>query len=116
MFDDQIGDPLPLQEPGEEGDLLKRFLEESGVDEGLSAIERLENPEASSQLIDEETTVPDRIDLRSESSLPRVSPLPAFPGSTSSEGSNSTGNDQIDREITDPEEMFDASRKALLEQ
>jgi len=106
LIDGDIEDSLPVPESTQDADLLQRFLEESELGEPPQT--EANEPAPMVQ--------PEQIDLRTEPSDVESSPMPPLPRVYEKLGPNTQGGERIREGITDPEEMFDASRKALLEQ
>ncbi|MCB9783960.1 MAG: hypothetical protein H6751_13425 [Candidatus Omnitrophica bacterium] len=111
--------PPSLPDSGQEADLLKRFLDETGSGEvvpkmedstengGQSAIER--NSIEGSQTPGEQ--------IRNQRGADGGSLLPPLPNARPNSSSDDrTGTNRIKEGITDPEKIFEESRRALLEQ
>ncbi len=113
LMDGQPEQALPLLESGENGDLLKRFLEANEIDEDRAIDIQTETTDTE---VEERNGGPDQIDLRAGSTQLNGSAPSSLWDSTTPSDVNPSGNIRIEEGLTDPEEMFDASRKALLEQ
>lgn len=114
LLDGSEGLPNLSPEASEEGDRLRQFIEESMNPEAPASPSSPAPTQPGPEGIPPVEATPDRVDLRLQDEVRSAAPaLP--PGTSPPPADVETVNEGIERGLTDPEEMFDASRRALLE-
>ena len=116
LLHSEFDSPIPLPTPSQEGDRLRQFIQESQKENSESSGGEIENGSSSNTTNPDSSSGIERIDLRTHENVPQHSPETTVPGSATTQNSRNSERSPLQKGITDPKEMFDASRKALLEQ